>query len=197
METTFRIACTVGSGCFYHLFRYRNHPEKLNYFNFTRSLRHGTGCSYHTNLYGNTLLASNYAGIYAELSSLLFCFVNTTHSRQALEIIKREHSNLNNSSYFNILECDVNTYGEKDFLQNYLFRRVLINADCIFRTHWDNSIQLSEANSTMLLSMKSIKYIGSLILMPRQRGRLALAPKTAMLPMANNGATKLSHEKEN
>ena len=94
---------------------YRNHPEKLNYFNFSRSLRHGTGCRYHKKLYGNTLLAGNYAGIYAELSSLLFCFVNTTHSRQAFEILKREHSNLNNSNYVNILECDVKCIREVGF----------------------------------------------------------------------------------
>ena len=91
--------------------------------------------------------------------------------------------------------------GSRIFYKIIYLEGVLINADCIFRTHWDNSIQLSEANSTMLLSMKSIKYVGSLILMPRlgpiQRGRLALAPKTAMLPMANNRATKLSHEKDN
>ena len=41
---------------------------------------------------------------------------------------------------------------------------MLINAECIFRTHWDSSIQLSGANSTLLLSIKSKKLIESLIL---------------------------------
>ena len=66
--------------------------EKLNYFNFSRSLRHGTGCRYHKMLYGNALLAGNYAGIYAELSCIVHS--NLITQKASIEILLLHGSNL-------------------------------------------------------------------------------------------------------